>query len=220
MGKSEKKRQKALARRRKREKRQRHRQALRQAAVPRAGGSSAATKALIRNARSFPIHESLISAEWRERGLGQLIFSRPAPDGRIIFGVYLVDALCLGVKNAFCNVAPAAVYERELKRGIEAEDPLVPCDVQFLHQLIYGSIDYARQFGFEPDPDFRLAQHVLEPRDQIPPNPDIEFGREGKPCYISGPNDNVDRIVQTLDQSVGPGGYDFMIGGLPDFGDR
>jgi len=68
MGKSEKKRQKALARRRKREKRQRHRQALRQAAVPRAGGSSAATKALIRNARSFPIHESLISGESEDWG--------------------------------------------------------------------------------------------------------------------------------------------------------
>jgi len=220
MGRSEKKRQKALARRRKREKRRQHRQGLRQAAVPRASGSRAATKALIRNARSFPIHESLISAEWRDRALGQLIFSRPAPDGRIIFGVYLVDTFCLGVKNAFCNVVPAAVYEHELKREISAEDPLVPCDVQFLHQIIYGSIDYARQFGFEPDPGFRLAQYVLEPRDQIPSNPDIEFGREGKPCYISGPNDNVDRILQTLDRCVGPGGYDFMIGRLPNFGDR
>ena len=211
MSRNEKRRQKGLARRKK--KRARKKQESSGASL--FSHSHDATKALIRRAREFPVHECLLSAAWKERGLAQLVLSRLLPDDRIICGVYLADVYCLGLKNAFCDVVSAAMYERELKRKIFPEDNDEPaaCSVELFHQIIYGAIDYARQFGFEPHRDFELAQHILDPRDQIPPNPDLEFGHEGKPLYISGPDDNVQRILRTLEKHAGDGNYDYMIGG-------
>jgi hypothetical protein len=41
---------------------------------------------------------------------------------------------------------------------------------------------------------------------------------KGKPLYISGPHDNVKRILATLSRTVGPGGYEYIVGG-PDADD-
>jgi hypothetical protein len=38
----------------------------------------------------------------------------------------------------------------------------------------------------------------------------IVFGRQGKPFYISGPNDDPRAVVATLEATVGPGNYDYL----------
>jgi hypothetical protein len=57
----------------------------------------------IRLARQCPPYECLINASWKDKGLATILISRRQPDGNLLFGVYLVDILCLGVKNTFCN---------------------------------------------------------------------------------------------------------------------
>lgn len=39
-----------------------------------------------------------------------------------------------------------------------------------------------------------------------------QFGRDGKPFYVAGPHDNPDRVIRTLEQSVGEDNFHFLAG--------
>ena len=67
---------------------------------------------------------------------------------------------------------------------------------------MFGSIAYARNLGFEQHPDFAAAEAHLGPWNG--PST-ITFGKQGKPFYISGPNDNPRTIIRTLERSAGGG---------------
>ena len=76
--------------------------------------------------------------------------------------------------------------------------------------MIYASIEYAQQFGFSPEKDFALNQHILEPRGELDEPYNITFGRDGKPFFIAGPYDNVNRIIRQLEKTAGPGNFDYL----------
>lgn len=168
--------------------------------------------AVILNARSCPIHECLINPEWKEQGLAQILLSRRQPNGSFVLGVYLVDILCLGLKDAFCNAnIPLADYEMWTARIYRASRPL-NCPVPLAHEIIYGAIEYASRLGFRPHSDFELAKHVLEAEDtQWAERAGVEFGRDGKPLFIAGPNDNTKLILKKLEENVGPGNFHFLV---------
>ena len=64
--------------------------------------------------------------------------------------------------------------------------------------MIYDSIDYAAQFGFEPQKDFELSQYMLPPRGEFRASYKLKFGRDGKPFFIAGPHDDAKAIVRQL----------------------
>ncbi len=45
----------------------------------------------------------------------------------------------------------------------------------------------------------------------------LEFGKDGKPFYISGPRDNADRIIATLKEHVGNGNFHYLLSLGPGF---
>ena len=168
----------------------------------------------ILEARGYPIHECLIAPDWREEGLAQILLSRIQPDGNLAAGVYLVDILCLGLKNTFANAnLSTSSYRARLRDPIRDRQGLETCPIDLAHTIVYGGIDFAGQFGFQPHRDFKLSRHILEDRDGLVLRGDVEFGRDGKPLYVSGPHDDVRRIVAQLQASAGEGNFDFMIGG-------
>lgn len=121
---------------------------------------------------------------------------------------YLVDVHCLGVKNV---IGPDIMDEVELVAfrrhffGAYADHRAAPFELA--RQLVLGAVDYARALGFEPHPDYAgAASHLDGPLARC----DIDFGRDGMPFYVEGPYDDADRIVQTLDASVGPVTYRFF----------
>lgn len=73
-----------------------------------------------------------------------------------------------------------------------------------------GGVEYAARWGFRPDADFKLAQLVLDSPDAHPVTGRIEFGKEGKPLFISGPHDNVQAILQQLMRTAGEGNFDYV----------
>ncbi len=174
-------------------------------------------EAAVRHARSCPVHECLINPSWRDSGLARILLARRQPDGLIAFGVYLVDVLCLGLKSTFCNANfTSARYQQSLRKRCYQDEAPVECPVPLAHAIVYGGIDYAADLGFTPDRDFRLSQYILEPRDALGEVPDVEFGRDGKPCYVSGPYDDVAAILAKLDRRLGEGNYLFLVGGPLD----
>lgn len=215
MPRDERKRQKALMKKRSKQK---------VAAQHRAHSPSFASQSvpsILRQARNYPVYECLISATWQEEdpGLVEIVLARQQPDGDICFGVYLVDKLCLGLKNTFANANfSRSRYQDEILGRISSRSKLEDCPLELAHQMIYQSIDYAAQFGFEPNKDFALSQFLLLPRGELEEPYHLTFGRNGKPLYISGPNDNPQRIVRQLEKTAGPGNYDYvaMLGGFSD----
>ena len=168
----------------------------------------------ILEARGYPIHECLVGPAWRDVGLCHVLLSRVQPDGNLVAGVYLVDILCLGLKNTFAHAnLSRSGYESRLRGPLREKQGLAASPVELAHTLIYGSIDFARQFGFQPHRDFKLSSHVLEERGRLPLRGDVEFGRDGKPLFVSGPHDDVRTILRQLEASAGEGNFDFMVGG-------
>jgi len=176
--------------------------------------TSLSMQAIIRRARSFPLVECLISAEWQkdEPGLVQIVVSREQPDGDICFGVYLVDKYCLGLKNTFARAGfSRARYESEVRDGIFHEMASAECPLELACQMIYASIEYAAQFGFEPEKEFALSQYLLPPRGELEEPYKLTFGKDGKPFFIAGPRDNAQQIVRQLEKTAGLGNFHYVM---------
>ena len=169
---------------------------------------------VLHDATTYPIIQCLIPADWRNSGLANVIITREQPDGRIVFGNFLVDIFCLGVKNCFvkANMTKSEYEAKFLAPTEEKMGPFVDCDVALAHAVVYGAVDYARSLGFEPHPDYAKCRSFLEPKERLGSLPYVEFGKDGKPFYISGPNDDAEYVLETLSQNVGEGNYDSMLG--------
>jgi hypothetical protein len=172
-------------------------------------------RALVRSAREYPILECLINDNWDTgdaEGFSQIVIARQQPDGGIAFGVYLVDMFCLGLKSTFCNAGfSLSEYRNEIVPP--AIQPAKPkkCPPELAHQLIYQGIDYAAQFGFKPDKDFKWSHYILEERGTLEEPYKLTFGKDGKPFFVAGPYDNVDVIIRRLEKNAGPGNYDYLV---------
>ena len=179
----------------------------------RRASSSLSLQTILRNAHIYPLLECLITPNWEKNELGliQILVPRQQPDGNICFGFYLIDNYCLGLKNTLgkVNIAPE-VYRTDVLPTLYRGEVPEKCSPELAHQMIYQAIDYAAQFGFEPERDFVLTQNVLVPQGELAEPYQLTFGKNGKPFFISGPHDNVGRILRQLDKTAGPGNYDFL----------
>jgi hypothetical protein len=173
----------------------------------------------LQNAREYPLHGCWIMEGWQETGITPVIIARLQDNGRIMFGVYMVDYYCLGIKDAYTRVDYSRNrFERELPK-LCANDP-VSCSVELAHELIYGALEYAEKLGFEPHPDFykQKADLMLDQADTHPRENNVSFGKDGKPLYIPGPYDSQIKsrtVINTLMRTCGPGNFDYIMG----FGD-
>lgn len=172
------------------------------------------TKKKILTARELPIYECLINPSWRDDGLATILVSRRQPDGGIVFGVYMVDILCLGLKNTFCNADFSEwEYKTEVRPNLNSNGEMMKCSIPLAHRIIYGAIEFASQFGFSPQKDFKLSRHILENRDCLEPCVEsVEFGKDGQPMFVSGPNDDVEHVMGKLKSAAGDGNFSYLVG--------
>jgi hypothetical protein len=201
------KRQKKLMKKRRKDKERKKKRTVQEAFY----SAAADPRNKVKAARNYPIYECLINPSWKKRGLAVILLSRRQPDGNITFGNYLVDIYCLGLKNTFCNVdfSPTRYRTEVVARSYDDETP-EPCPVDLAHHIIYGAIDYAAQFGFEPEKDFDLSQYVLDAREDVGPCEGVEFGHNGKPLYVAGPHDNVEWVLKQLERTAGEGNFHYI----------
>ncbi|MGH9064315.1 MAG: hypothetical protein ACRDZQ_04640 [Acidimicrobiales bacterium] len=130
---------------------------------------------------------------------------------------YLVDAYCLGVKDA---LGPRVMRRDDLPAFVRLyfdafDEPPLAAPIELAGELVFGAVDYARSLGFEPAPDLRAAiGHLGSP----PRTSSIRFGRNGKPFFVQGPYDDGARIWRTLEAKVGIDNFHFLmpLESLPD----
>ena len=130
-------------------------------------------------------------------GLVTVMVARPEQRSRSRVCVYLVDTFFLGVKNV---IGPETVSNNRLNKlrctvFAGYEELAVSAPLELVQHLVFGAVEFARERGFEPHPDFATAaDHLGAWSGQCP----IEFGYNGSPFYIQGPYDDVEAIASTL----------------------
>ncbi len=174
------------------------------------------------HARDYPIYGCWIMAGWQDSGITPVVVAREPEPGKIMFGVYMVDIYCLGIKDVFTRTDFSLNrFERELPK-LCSESP-EKCSLELAHEVIYGGLEYAAKLGFEPHSDYykQHADLMLDPPDAHPRVDHVVFGYEGKPLYVSGPYDSELKsksIIKTLERTCGAGNFNYLvsIGEMPD----
>lgn len=127
-------------------------------------------------------------------------------NGNITLGVYLVDLLCLGVKDTWYmfNTPEEEVDERfDMAHGY-----LTETDYTTAHNIIYAGHDFAADFEIAPHKDFGFTRYILEEDDDRIPLVEIPVGdEEGKPVLIVSRTDNYGAALQKLEKHAGEGNY-------------
>jgi hypothetical protein len=177
----------------------------------------------LQNAREYPLYGCWIMKDWQDTGITPVIIARSQDKDHIMFGVYMVDYYCLGIKDAYTRIDYSRNrFKRELPRF--CVNAPVSCSVELAHEMIYGALEYAKKLGLEPHLDFykQKADMMLDPPDSHPRENNISFGKDGKPLYIPGPYDSEMKsrfVINTLTRTCGPGNFDYIVS-LGDMSDE
>jgi hypothetical protein len=170
----------------------------------------------LQHAREYPILGCWIMSGWKEQGITPVVVVRQQEPEKVIFAVCMVDLYCLGIKDAYANADfSQARFMRELPHMC-ANAP-EPCSVELAHEVIYGGLEYAQRYGFQPHRDYtaQYCNQVLDPPEMHARTNHVEFGKNGKPFFISGPNDDerkIKSVLDTLAHTAGEGNFDFVAG--------
>ncbi len=146
-------------------------------------------------------------------GIGHVIIARRGPQGKVVFADFLLDVHCLGIKDFFVTCANPASFERFLKESA-AQVNTRACDPARARKLLEEGVAYAKSLGFPPVVEALKAMRLLHDVDPTRCSESFTFGMEGKPYYVSGPNDSIERrqeILATLERTCGSGNYNFTV---------
>jgi hypothetical protein len=169
-------------------------------------------RSIVWQARNYPIESCWIQKDWKESGLAIVVVVRRQPDGNLVFGNYLVDYYCLGLKNTMFNAnVPPAELRQIMAAAYSQTLPPIKISPELAHEIIYGGIEYAARLGFKPQRDFRDSQYILELVNKYPRSGAVEFGKDGKPFFVNGPYDNVNKIMEQLTRAVGAGNFEYFL---------
>jgi hypothetical protein len=167
-----------------------------------------------KKARSLPIHECWINAEWKDTGMANIVIARIHSNENITFCIYLVDLLCLGVKDTHFKFNVTETEYRDFLGNMEDRMEIEAVDYVLVHNIILAGVEFAEEYGFKPHKEFTsITEFMLyEDNDDIELM-EIECGRNGKPLYVQGPYDSeasVNKIMKQLEKTAGNGNYNFI----------
>jgi len=164
--------------------------------------------------KNAPLHQCLANTQMFEEGLGTVLIARKLPNGDISAGFFMLDVFCLGVKSAIFKGFSPAEYQQIL-RDIAKHEILEPVLPSCAKKLVEDCAAYARDLGFSPDPDYKQAKNVFSGIDQTVCSQTFVFGKDGKPCFISGPFDTLEKsrsIMNQLTKKCGADGFRYLVG--------
>lgn len=168
-------------------------------------------KYLKEKGRKLPIDRCLISDAYERQGLTICLIVRKQPSGKFSFANILIDRYCLGVRNSMADCNFSEFDLEEHIQNLEQNAAIEEVSPEYLHNMVYGAIDFAEDLGFKPPKDFYIAEYLLDEELVTDAINDIEMGQNGKPLYIEGPYDNAKRVIATLNASVGKDGFDHIV---------
>lgn len=167
----------------------------------------------------WPLIDCLVSDDFEDSGIATVFVVRKnLANGRLVLAIFLCDMYCLGIKNAvFEPDATQSQYDQML--GLQIQD-FEPIDYEDARNLVLGAAFYAESLGFEPRPDvideYKRAKATIE-GDKPFDKDAYEYGLDGEPYYVTGPDDDYAKVFATLERVCGVGGFDYEINPLSGF---
>jgi hypothetical protein len=160
--------------------------------------------------------EAFRSANLFDAGIGYVVVSRFKSDGEVESGVFLLDVYCLGVKNAFFSRLNQSEYESRLVQKVFSRDGSQPLTPACGRKLVQDAVAYAQHLGFAPHPDYKKACRVFGGISAAECTEVFTFGKDGRPCFIQGPNDSelfCRKAMTLLTIRCGEGNFDYILVG-------
>jgi len=218
MGNDPRKRQKKMERRAAKRKEKKH---------VRVREQSAGLSERLSAAVAFPILHCWIADSVEKEGIGWVVLSRELPHGSVAVATFLVDGYCLGVKNVVAEILLRPAYDSKYLRKMTTDMPSRRAAPAEARKLLEEAVAYARSIGLPPHPDYAKTMVLFGDVNAADSDARFEFGKDGKPFFIGGPNDTLERckqIVAILSKTCGPGRFDYivpvagshLVGGAPD----
>jgi hypothetical protein len=158
-----------------------------------------------------PIKTCVVSDRLFADGIGWVVLARTLPSGLVGVSFFLVDVWCLGVKDAFFAINTPQKFADRMTASNE-DQLFVDIDPSVARKLLHDAVAYAGSFSILPSEGFAKAEAIFG---DIPlATATFQFGKDGKPLYVSGPNDSptrIRRILDTLVKGAGEGGFDYVV---------
>jgi hypothetical protein len=174
-------------------------------------------------ATKFPILHCRIGDSLGPDGIGSVLLSRELPGGQVAVAVFLVDRYCLGVKDAFGMILGRASYNDRFMRQTQHKMPMHDVPPADARKLVEEAVAYAHGLGLAPHPDYPKMLPLFGSVNTADSTAQFEFGQDGKPFFVAGPNDTPARsrqIIAILTNTCGPGNFHFLMPAAPsDLGD-
>lgn len=163
-------------------------------------------------AAKHPVLHCRISKSLEGSGIAQVMLSR-ALGGQVAVGMFLVDSYCLGIKDAWATVLSQLDYESKFindRQGPPMRD-IAPADAR---KLLEEAAEYAHSIGFSPASEFQRTMVLFGDIEASQSTATFQFGFEGKPHFIGGPNDTPARcrqVIAILLSTCGEGNFHYTI---------
>ncbi len=162
----------------------------------------------------WDVLECWVSEGWQNtHDICQVIVARISHKGEVAAAAFVVDLACLGIKNAavvrFPNIE---TYRMGMVENMSQMQDLVEVKLDFVAKLLREAANYAKNLGFSAHKDSVRALTYLEGANPDAVSQKIPLGgKDGKPMFIQGPHDNVERIMAQLTQKLGSDGFNFIL---------
>lgn len=146
-------------------------------------------------------------------GMTQIVVIRQRKEDHFEMGFFLVDSLCLGIKDAFFISGDREFYDELVERTFP-DGSFVEKSGAWGRKFIESAEAYARQFGFAPHSDYKKARKVLGGINAKDCDESFAFGKDGKPFYMQGPHDShekAQKIIARLQSRCGEGNYNYLV---------
>ena len=153
---------------------------------------------VIRASRA-PIQHCLVPETLFDQGLGSVVLARGFTSSYLTLGLFLVDAWCLGIKDVCFRSADAETFESMIE-AVNETMPMASVDPSYARKLLRDVAAWAAPIGFAPHRDFAAVEQLFGDVSADASHATFQFGREGKPLYMSGPNESPAQIGHRLAQ--------------------
>jgi hypothetical protein len=166
--------------------------------------------ARVLRAAQAPIQHCLLTEELFEMGMGTLILSRGVTTHHLAVGSFLIDAFCLGIKDAIFKSVESDFFEQYVEVTYMGS-PLVSVDPDYARKLLRELATWSQSIGFAPHRDFAAVERLFGDISSDASDAVFRFGHDGKPLYIPGPNDSttlIRRRIEHLQKHLGDDGFE------------
>lgn len=167
--------------------------------------------ARVLRAAQAPIQGCFVTEALFEIGIGTLILARGATSNHVTFGSFLIDVFCLGIKNVTFDSVEGDVFEMYLNVS-DASSPLVSVEPSYARKLLRDLAAWSGSIGFAPHRDLAAVERIFGDISADANDVVFQFGHDGKPLYIPGPNDTpalVRQRIAQLQNRLGDAGFGY-----------